>query len=382
MNRLEQEEAEVFSRLNGEKNSKKPNGSAFDPKEFKEEKGPLFVDLGPILDGKLERERPSIAPVSEDRFLFYKGRLNSIHGEPSVGKTNLLIYAINVSLAAGLRVVYIDPEDNPTGFCLRALALGGDPKALRGLHYQHNPTGAEITDAITWAKENHPDLVICDGIAESLAAEGLNENDPGHILSWFRHRMRPFAELGAAVVIADHVVKSADNRGNWPRGSGAKMGRYDGVVYSADLLTPYSPDRAGSVGLKICKDRNGGAGVKGQPVGALHFTPSEHGNTSVEWKEAETGNDGKPIPTDAIAAILDTIRAAGKPLTGTQLEKGIPMRANTIRWARDCAVKMGRIVQEPGPRGGWLYSLGEEPEKPEADWDPSEEEPDPSEAAI
>ena len=90
-----------------------------------------------------------------------------------------------------------------------------------------------------------PELVILDGLAEALAAEGLNEDKVAEVLSFFRRRLRPFAELGTAVLVSDHVSKSTENRGRWPRGSGAKLGRYDGVSYAAELAMPYSPAQAG-----------------------------------------------------------------------------------------------------------------------------------------
>ena len=51
-----------------------------------------------------------------------------------------------------------------------------------------------------------------------------------------------------------------DGRGRFSRGSGAKIGHYDGVTYSIRLVAPYSPIIAGRIELKVAKDRNGGIG--------------------------------------------------------------------------------------------------------------------------
>ncbi len=93
--------------------------------------------------------------------------------------------------------------------------------------------------------ENHPDLVILDGLAEALAAEGQNEDKVGDVLGFFRSRLRPFAELRGRCSSLRPCHESTEDRGRWARGSGAKLGRYDGVSYSAELAKPYSPTQAG-----------------------------------------------------------------------------------------------------------------------------------------
>lgn len=245
---------------------------------------PRFVDLAPYLSGEFVQEKPSVAEVMPGRCVFYAGRLNEIHAEPSVGKTNVLIAACSAVLRAGGRVLYIDPEDTPSGFANRARGLGGTVSEFGArCHYLHNPDPSEFDSAIAWARDSKPELVILDGLAESLAAEGRDENAVADILSFFRGRLRPFAELGAAVVIADHVVKSGEGRGRWARGSGAKLGRYDGVSFEAVLAEPYTPDRAGFVRLKVSKDRVGGVGAIGSTAWEVHFVPGVE-STEVDFR--------------------------------------------------------------------------------------------------
>lgn len=264
---------------------------------------PGFTDLSPFFSGEFTQERPSVAEVMRGRFLFYAGRLNEVHAEPSVGKTNVLIAACCSVLRAGGRVLYIDPEDTPSGFANRALGLGGTVGGFGArCHYLHNPDPADFDAAIEWAREKKPSMVVLDGLAESLAAEGLDENAVGDILHFFRHRLRPFAELGAAVVIADHVVKSGEGRGRWARGSGAKLGRYDGVSFEAVLAEAYTPDRAGCLRLRVSKDRVGGVGSVGQTVWEVHFTPDDE-KTSVEFRLPPAPGEFRPT------AIMEKIKA-------------------------------------------------------------------------
>lgn len=259
-----------------------------DKAEEAEPKELVFADLTGWLDGKIVQEMPTAAKVSETRCLFYRAAVNEIHGEPSVGKTNILCAAIIAEVLAGGSVLVLDPEDTAQGFVskLRALCCD-DPKVISAIregrvNYVHNPEPDDFAPAQEWAAENKQTMVILDGLAEALAAEGLNEDVPGDVLSFFRRQIRPFAEkAGAAVVIADHVAKAKDS-GAWSRGSGAKLGRYDGVSYDVRLGSAYSPTVHGYVKMIVAKDRKGGVGPKGAHVADLHFSPAD-GGTKTEW---------------------------------------------------------------------------------------------------
>lgn len=276
------------------------------------ESSTLFVDLGPFIENGCQPELPSIADVGLEQCLFYAGRMNEIHGEPGTGKSNIAIASSIAVMRSGGTVLYIDPEDTPAGFTRRALQFGAAPEDLvRLCRYLHNPEPDHIAGAHRWAAKERPALVVLDGLAESMAAEGLVEDKAGDVLSFFRERLRPFAEkAGAAVLVSDHVSKSSEDRGRWARGSGAKLGRYDGVSYNLILGEAYSPGHAGSVTLAIAKDRNGGVGRVGEAVAEVHFTPDE-GRTIVSFRRPE-GKGSSSRPTAVINKILNHLRASGE----------------------------------------------------------------------
>jgi AAA domain len=249
-----------------------------------------FVDLVGLWKGGIKPEKPSIVRVSKDRCLFYAGRLNEIHSEPSLGKTNIAIFAALKILLAGGEVVYMDPEDTATGFLSRLLALGLAnlplliEEILERVHYIHDPDAQSIKQARQFAERQKIDLVVYDGLAEGMAAEDLDEDKAKDTLKFLRQRLRPFAELGCAVVILDHVVKSRANQ-RWSRGSGAKIGRYDGVSYVLILVESYTPNKAGRLSLKVAKDRHGGVGAINQKIGDLVFVPNGDGTTQVDFED-------------------------------------------------------------------------------------------------
>lgn len=317
-------------------------------------KPPRFEDLSGLLDGSIPQEMPTVARVSETRALFYAGSVNEIHGEPSVGKTNILVAAVIPILLAGGKVLILDPEDTARGFISKLRALSCDnPAVLQAvrdglLHYVHNPEPSEFPALQAWAIENKPALVGLDGLAEALASEGLNEDVAGDVLSFFRRQIRPFAEqAGAAVLIADHVAK-AGTTGNWSRGSGAKLGRYDGVSYSVKLGQAYSPTVAGHVKLTVAKDRKGGVGPKNAHVATLFFSPADNG-TETRWEDVApvAVETGKPEfrPTEAMNRIIATLAVNGA-MSANELCDEIKMSRTHILQARTILLKEKRVLKD------------------------------------
>ena len=193
----------------------------------------------------------------------------------------------------GGHVVFIDPEDTAVGILTRLKGFGADMAVVEErFHYLHNPAPEAFGAAISWAAQNRPDLVILDGLAEALAAEGKNEDKVGDVLGFFRSRVRPFAELGgAAVLVSDHVTKSAEDRGRWARGSSAKLGGMTGCRIGGACETLFTYARG--VSLKIAKDRNGGAGMVQQIVGDIAFSPNGE-TTHFEFCEHEHTDKFRP----------------------------------------------------------------------------------------
>lgn len=249
-----------------------------DPSEDAPRVDPPFVDLEPFINGEVEQEIPTIGSIEGGGFCIYAGRQNEIHAEPSVGKTNVELAIVKDVLEKGDDVLFIDPEDTPRGIVNRLRQFGTSPEDIRrGFHYVQDPTPEELTACIRWNETHNVKVVILDGLAEALAGFGYNEREEKDVLKFFRLYTRPFADAGAAVLISDHVVKDNDSRGRWSRGSGAKMGRYDGVSFEARLVQAYAPGVPGKVKLVVAKDRNGGVGQKGHCPAEILFEPFENG---------------------------------------------------------------------------------------------------------
>jgi hypothetical protein len=309
----------------------------------------LFTDLGPVLAGDMSPELPTIGASDDGAFLFYKGRLNELHAEPGVGKTNVLLAAIGRILNAGACVVFIDPEDNPRAICRRLIALGADVNRIaQAFKYLHDPDKDALIRARRWVEQNGAELVAIDGAAELISGTGGSERDEDDVLRFFKLYVRPFADCGSGVVITDHVAKDAESAGLWPRGSGAKMGRYDGAVYLIREETPYSPEQQGSVKLVIAKDRNGGVGAKKTNAFTVVFTPQD-GRTVVEIKRANMLQNDEPDPDIEKRLLIMSALSGGAVLSAKELNSAVKGKNETVAKIRDSLAEEGYIeVREIG----------------------------------
>lgn len=294
------------------------------PEELEQFEG-LFTDLSPYLDGKFVREVPTVARVFGNKCLLYARRINEVHAEPGCGKSQMQAAAIIEVLKAIAEaasddgcVIVIEPEDGPDGFCNRLLALGADKEIVRKrVKYLNNPNPEGIQNAVAWAKYHKVVLVILDGLAQSLADHDFDENSVLDVLKFFKIVLRPFANSGAAVLVADHVVKNSTGS-RWGRGTGAKLGHYDGLVLELKQVVPFTPEKSGHLSLTISKDRRGGAGFVGQHLANLHFEPVGHDRTAYRWEAMDPNT--KWVPTEAMRRILTGLieaEKAGKILNAT-----------------------------------------------------------------
>jgi hypothetical protein len=237
---------------------------------------PSFENVETAWSGDLRLETPKVAEVLPDKFMLYRGRMNEQHGEPGIGKSNVALLFAILEMQAGHDVLFIDPEDTCAGLCRRLASFGANrDSVVKHLHYL-NPRPADFWKLQAWAtiKIPQPSLVILDGLASCMSSANLDEDNAKEFLQFSENYLRPFLISGAAVLVTDHVVKSKESRGRHSRGSGAKLGEWDGVVYEIELAKAYTPTEAGALRLKVCKDRNGGVGKIGDTALEIHFTPS------------------------------------------------------------------------------------------------------------
>lgn len=222
------------------------------------------VDLTDILAGTYVPEAPALMPRADGKFLLYRGRVHSFHGESESGKSLIVQAQAAEILTSGGRVAYIDYESDASAVVGRLIELGVPVEAIRDrfvyIHPETSPTKREAErEAWTALLSQRFDLAVIDGVTDALGTVGAKSNDNDEIAAWCRNIARRIARnTGAAVVLIDHVTKDAESRGRFALGGQAKMNALDGAAYVVEVLEALGRGLKGAVSLRIAKDRPGG----------------------------------------------------------------------------------------------------------------------------
>ena len=229
---------------------------------------------------------PDLVILPNGRGLFYRYELNEIHSEPGRGKTWIALVAAAHVAAAGGRVLILDPESTAKKIIRRLRILGCTKGAGNIIHM--NPTSPEEWEAAhAFAlHEFKPTLVIIDGVASYIQANGGTEDIAADCLHFLKTRCNPFKAI-AGVLLTDHVTKSKDSQGRYSRGSGAKLGEYKGAVYELKTDKNLSPKNGGTIRFIVAKDNEGGAGANGEQVAVLKFSPMKDQQTTAKFHTPE-----------------------------------------------------------------------------------------------
>lgn len=334
------------------------------------------VDLGPVLDGDHETPVPEILRTRDGaRAMFYRGRVNGVHGDSGIGKSWLVLAAVHQVLASGRRALIIDYEANAAEIVARLRALGCDRHQLLGLltYLQPNaPTGPLAIEAVLEQITTDTDLVIIDSLGEAFGLDGIDENSDAEVGPWLRTVARRLADAGPAVVLVDHGTKANDNPLH-PSGSKRKRAAITGASYLVTAKTTPTRDQAGELTLTCAKDRHG-TYPRGHVAAIADITPYPDGGITVNLHQPPTTTPDQPdaIVEAAARAIVRLVRDEQRPMSRNEIEARAPIkaRAATKRAAIDLAVGRGALTDQRGPRGARLHAYNH-------DLDDPNEEPQP-----
>lgn len=279
-----------------------------------------LANLGALVDGNIPDTVPGILFRDDGQGLLYPARMSAVYAEPAAGKSWLALIAAVGVLEVGGTVLYLDYEGHARTALARLLALGQSTGAiLDRFHYAQpdriGPGGARYLTRRLAA--SNPDLVVIDGVARSLVAQGLSEDQAPDFMAWSEMLPRAITATGAAVLLLDHVVKDREQQGRWARGSGAKLAEVDGVAYTLRVDQPVSRGGPGKVVLHVVKDREGLIGVAGADAAAILTDPGpDPGRLRVRVvvpfpKLAGAAIEaGDTLTADFVARVVDAVNTA------------------------------------------------------------------------
>lgn len=321
------------------------------------------VDLAQVAAGGVAEPAPDILLRCDGQGLIYRGAINTLLGEPGAGKSFIALAAAVEVVSAGGFALWLDFEDNEGTMAGRSLALGFQEAMFDRLVY------AQVTGRLErphWAflaelaKTGLVDLIVVDSVAESMAVQGLDENDAGDVTRWGA-QLRPLARAGAAVLLVDHVTKSEEGRGRWARGSGAKLAFIDGAAYSLEVVASFSRSQSGHGTLRVAKDRHGQVGAIDQVAAEVRFEVESGSIRRVALSAPEDGPVARPVTKPKRVSAEDVAQclqaSGGYWASQAEAAKALGVSTNAVAAILKDALGAGLVEQQPGKRGGAGYVL-------------------------
>ena len=196
--------------------------------------------------------QPSILERADGETLIYAGKVTSVYGEPSGGKSWIGLMTAIESIRKGGRAIWWDAEDKPQTIYQRAAVLGGIAEVTGSDFLWLDPGVVDAQDAfdaaIQWIGRGGPFSVV---VVDAVESHGC-PSDGSPINEWWESHVSPWRSTDCAVLLLDHVPKRRQDRPKGGIGSVHKLSRLDGA------------------GLRV----SGAPWTKREP-GALHLYPEK-----------------------------------------------------------------------------------------------------------
>lgn len=316
------------------------------------------ADLAAAYARGLTRPEPSILLRTDGKHLLYPGRTHTIFGESGAGKTWVAYIAAVQLIRQGEHVIVIDFEDDENAYIARLLALGL-PIDLIVANTTYYPVGlgalpGDLEDMDRLIVERGTALVVVDSTGEALAAQGLDQDKDPDVARWMSSLPRRWAKLGPCVLMLDHMPHA----GGREIGSQRKRAGISGAAYEAIAAEPFARDRAGSLLLKVAKDR-GGNFAKGTEQALVRFEPADDGAVMVATVAPGSGRTVSARQRslgDYMDAVVELLGAAGGAVKARDLRAGIAGDNKAVDLAVRALEASGRVAH--GREG---YQLVERP---------------------
>ena len=230
------------------------------------------VDLADVLSGDRVPVTPELGWRTDGVPLIYRGKEHAVAGEPESGKTWFALLIVKDLLQRGMRVVYVDFEDDESTVVGRLLDLGILPQRLNPGQFRYarpegRPQPGDLVELMMFPR-GFADLVVYDGWTEGAALLGQDVMSQDDIAKWRLALVRPALKRGVATLVTDHVVKDKENRGRYGIGAQHKLAGLTGVMFLMEVTSTWGRGSKGRSRVLVSKDRNGGLRPHGKHHGA------------------------------------------------------------------------------------------------------------------
>lgn len=320
-----------------------------------EDSADLYVDVVAVLNGARHRAQATVATRTDGKGLLYRGKVNTLMGDPESGKTLIAACIAADVLGNGGRVLWLDLDHNGgrdmvlllQGFGVPTEVLGNRARfrlASEVLDSQEDVLRA-VVDAAQWC----PDYVVIDSVGELLPLFGASSDSADDFSAVNRQVASRIASAGACVVTIDHLAKGHDSRAYGASGTMAKKRAANGAYYEVRNVIPFTPSGGGRADLLIVKDRPGSvrdsSPREGKRPRAASFSLTKRENEEPHWQFhspelAPVAPPSRVMDVQAVELDVDKLRA----LSPAPKSKSDVM--SRMKWGSERALKALRRFRE------------------------------------
>lgn len=223
----------------------------------------LYVDIAALIElGPVLPPAPEVGARDDGVGLFYRGQVNCLFGDPESGKTLIAQTTASDELFRDGSVLIIDLDHNGAQATVsRFQAFGvstdvlSDPARFR---YSEPGDADDIAGLVADARLWEPTVVIIDSLGELLPVYGASSNSADDFTRVHSVAIKPFATIGASVILIDHLAKGSESRSYGATGTAAKKRAIGGTLLRVNVTESFSPGNGGKAEIVLSKDRHGG----------------------------------------------------------------------------------------------------------------------------
>ena len=259
-------------------------------------------DIASLFD--TDQQKPEIGCFADgdgaERGVFYRGKVNEVHGPSESGKTMFVLAVAAQEIIAERHVAMVDYEDDGRAIVNRLRYVFGMQREQieKYFHYfrPDTPFGEAGLSNITGIGE--VSMCIIDAVTESMSVSGLDGRNENEVATWYNEFPKKLATAGMGVIIIDHTPQDNHQR---QIGSQHKKSAIDGVSYTAEPVHPFVKGQLGGLRLRVAKDK----------IGSIRSAALPGGEGKQYWR-GDFRIDGRQTP-DSPRLELTGVDAHGTP---------------------------------------------------------------------
>ena len=266
--------------------------------------------------------------------IFYRGKVNEVHGPSESGKTMWVLAVAAQEIRAGRHVVMVDYEDDGRAIVNRLRYVFELERGEIEKYFHYFRPDAPFTDAafehITGIGE--VSLAIIDAVTESMAVSQLDGRNENEVATWYNEFPKRLAKEGMGVVVIDHTPQDNATR---QIGSQHKKSAVDGVSYTAEPVYPFVKGQLGHLRIRVAKDK----------IGSIRQAALPQGEGKQFWR-GDFKIDGRPSSTGPRVLLTG--------VTPTTPQTGDTGRARDVITVIRCEPALAPVMLALADDGEWL----------------------------